>query len=264
MPPWSDQHSGTLNDEQIRQLSTLINQGDEHAWEFAIEQADHADNINGLNLSDAIDEADTRVRVSQVSAIGAGVRLEIDQELMLVQEVDTGGGFVTVERGLGRTSPASHDAGATVLLPPVPPDPPAITGELNAVCGQRARAVATAAPEPPQTALTISAQAIAWNKVTLLAVAGQPLTITVNNNDAGVPHNWVLFGGADETGDRLAETPIETGVIVQTLDFGPLAAGDYFYWCDVHPNMQGLLTAQEAQAAQPTQAATEPTPTPTP
>jgi hypothetical protein len=31
--------------------------------------------------------------------------------------------------------------------------------------------------------------------------------------------------------------------VTQTLNFGPLVAGDYFYYCEVHPNMEGVLTA---------------------
>jgi mono/diheme cytochrome c family protein/plastocyanin len=244
MPPWSLEHGGTLNDEQIRHLTTLITQGEEHAWEFAAEEALHQDDINSLTLVDAIGEGDTTFRISSVEALSAGLRLQIDDELMLVEDVFKDGGRVTVERGLGRTSPAAHEAGAMVLTPPVPPDPPAVTGQDAPVCGQFARAVPTAGPQEASTDLEITAQGIQWDTATLVAVAGQPLHITINNNDGGIPHNWVLFDGEDDTAPRIAETPIEPGVIVQELDFGPLDPGEYFYWCDVHPNMIGILTAQ--------------------
>ncbi|HXK32723.1 MAG TPA: hypothetical protein VNM91_01765, partial [Dehalococcoidia bacterium] len=62
--------------------------------------------------------------------------------------------------------------------------------------------------------------------------------------------NWVLFSSPDgPEGDRLAETPLENGVVTQTLEFGPLAAGEYYYHCDVHPQMFGTLIVQAGGGA---------------
>jgi hypothetical protein len=157
---------------------------------------------------------------------------------MLIEEVDAETGVVTVERGIGTTSPAAHEAGAFVRKPPVPPDPAPIT---ERACGQTAQAQPTVAPEPPSATLNIVASGIAWNKDRLYGLPDTPLILTVDNQDEGTPHNIVFFEGAEPGGEEIARTDIENGPVVQTLEFGPLTAGEYYYYCEVHPNMEGVL-----------------------
>jgi len=266
MPTWGQSQGGTLNEEQIKQLTTFITRAvDEeegrNAWEhasvyafegvpeFSIHSPDTQDE---LHLAESIDAEATEltltsaIGLSAVEATGEGLRLKIDEELMLVQSVDADTGVVTVERGLGTTDPAPHEAGRFVVEPPVPPDPPPVT---ERACGQTASAQPTAAPEPPSAELTIVASGIAWNKTQLFALPDVPLTLTVDNQDNGIPHNIVFFEGAEPGGPEIARTEIETGPVMQTLNFGPLTAGDYYYYCEVHPNMEGVLTAAVAGAA---------------
>jgi hypothetical protein len=93
------------------------------------------------------------------------------------------------------------------------------------------------------------ASGIEWNKSQLAAIAGAPLTISIDNQDDGIPHNWRLFGNPDGDGDAIEATEIENGPVVQTLNFGPLDPGDYYYDCEVHPQMFGTLTASAEGAA---------------
>lgn len=266
MPTWGQSQGGTLNDEQIKQLTIFITQAvDEeagrNAWEHASvyafegvpEYSIHSpDTQDELHLAESIDAQATEltltsaIGLSAVEATGEGLRLKIDEELMLVQSVDADTGVVTVERGLGTTDPAPHEAGRFVVEPPVPPDPAPVT---ERACGQTASAQPTAAPEPPSAELTIVASGIAWSKTQLFALPDVPLTLTVDNQDNGIPHNIVFFEGAEPGGTEIARTEIETGPVTQTLNFGPLAAGDYYYYCEVHPNMEGVLTAAAAGAA---------------
>ncbi len=233
------------------------------------------DDKNGLSFAAAVTEDATTLSLNRVGIttvaddgkesftplVSAGDRLSVvDEELgetleiFTVTAVDPATNSVTVERGVGRTSPAAYVAGTELLQPPVP-------GEgaiVERSCGQIAGAQTVATAEPPSTALSITAQGTAWDKTALSAVAGAALTITVQNNDDAIAHNWHLTAGADPGGAEVATTDIENGVITQTLNFGPLDAGQYYYVCDVHTNMEGVLTAS-VPGATPGDAAT-PTP----
>jgi hypothetical protein len=93
-------------------------------------------------------------------------------------------------------------------------------------------------------ALDIVARGIAWDTTCLVAPAGEPFTVNIDNQDEGIPHNFDLL--TEEGGDQIGATEVENGPVLQTLDVDPLDAGEYFYICDVHPNMTGTLAAIEA------------------
>jgi mono/diheme cytochrome c family protein/plastocyanin len=255
MPPWAIVNGGTLNDDQIRQLATFITEGT--GWDQAQELAVHGDHKNHIlgydsdhmTLAQGLTDTSTTVYLNLIDPLGKGSRIEIDGELMLITaNPDKDNKSVEVTRALGTTKAKAHDAGAQVLKPPVPPDPPSVTGASTQVCGQRAASAVATVPAVASDKLTITASAIAWNTDTLLAPASVPLTLTVQNNDAGIPHNFSIYKGKDATGDKVAGTEIATGVVTQTLNFGPLDAGSYYYQCDVHTQMQGTLTVQAAGA----------------
>ena len=267
MPTWGQEQGGTLNDEQIRQLTEFIVDGE--AWEIAKEYAivgvpefNHAgDSSDGITLTEAIGEDDTTVPLNSVEVLGDGLRIQIADEIMVIQDVNVEETSVEVERGIGTTNPAAHDAGAQVLRVPVPPEPAAT---VAASCGQIAGAAGpTPTAAPPSASLQIVAQGIAWDRATLSAFANQPLTIAVDNRDAGTPHNWVLYEGEEPGGDVIIGTEIENGPVIQNLEFGPLEPGSYYYNCEVHPQMEGVLTAlvEGAPAEAP---AADATPAPAP
>lgn len=268
MPTWGQSHGGTLNDEQIRQLATMITEGTgwEMSKEFAI-TGDHEFHYTGyasagLKLTQALDASSTTVFLSDVSVLGKGLRIAVPLpgedpaeegtpkvELMLITESpNKDQKTIVVERGLGSTSPVAHDAGAGAWLPPVPPDPAPIT---QPACGQNLpAAVPTAGAAAPSATLSIIAQGTAWDTTTLVGIAGVPLSLNYDNRDAGVAHNINFFNGADATAESIASTEIAPGPETLTLNFGPLDAGDYFYHCDIHPGqMEGTLSVVEAGAA---------------
>ena len=94
----------------------------------------------------------------------------------------------------------------------------------------------------PSTELTLAASSLRFEQTSLTAPAGN-VTIVFDNRDEGIPHNLHVFKGSDASGEEVGATEIEAGAIRQTLALGELAAGTYFYRCDVHPSqMMGTLT----------------------
>lgn len=247
MPTWGLDHGGVLNDEQMRQLTLLITEGTgwEDTVEFAIEGFPEGD-VHGygevpFKLEQPIAEADTEIHLSDVSTLAPTERLQFAEELTVITEVNLEENTVTVERGYGTTSASDHPIDVELLKPPAPPDPAPIT---QAACGQFPQNIATPEPEPPSDQLVIASEGIAWDKTELNAIQDVPLTLTHNHNDPGQQHNWALYASEEAALDGeapIAATDIEGGPTVQTLNFGPLTVGEYYYQCDVHLNMNGFL-----------------------
>jgi mono/diheme cytochrome c family protein/plastocyanin len=274
MPTWGQDQGGPLNSEQIRQLATLITEGTgwDLAKEFAIEGVpkfdQHGDDQYGLKLVRPVSESDTTIYLDRIDVLSAGVRLAIldanqdplkdTGEIVSITAVNKDDNSVNVERGVGTTSPKAHGTDSQILTPPVPPGPPPTPAPTTGpACGQNVIASGPSpTPEPPATNITIVAQNIAWDKTLINALAGVPLTVIVDNRDNGTPHNIHFHKGSDASGDSIAQTEIEPGPVTQTLNFGPLEPGDYYYLCDVHPQMNGILTAVAAGGGAPPAAAT--------
>ncbi|MBI5284905.1 MAG: cupredoxin domain-containing protein [Chloroflexi bacterium] len=120
--------------------------------------------------------------------------------------------------------------------------------------GAKAPAAATTTPSQPAAAaaapttaaaapssLVLVASNILFDKKELSAAAGA-VTLDLDNQDAGVPHNLHVFSGASATGDSLGATALEAGPTRQSLKLD-LSKGQYFFVCDVHPTtMTGTIT----------------------
>ena len=87
--------------------------------------------------------------------------------------------------------------------------------------------------------VTIVAQDNEWNADKMVIPADDETKITVDNRDR-LDHNFAIR-------DTDFKTDVEGGPVKQELDV-TLDAGDYTYVCDVHPNMKGTLTAEEASS----------------
>ncbi|HJP66564.1 MAG TPA: cupredoxin domain-containing protein, partial [Actinomycetota bacterium] len=100
----------------------------------------------------------------------------------------------------------------------------------------------TAGCQPAGTTVEVSAKNVAFDKDCLAAPAGKAFEIVFNNDDTGVPHNLEVFTDSSAT-TRLAgaKSPADiiTGPDTATYKSSPLKAGNYFFHCDIHPNMQG-------------------------
>ena len=109
-------------------------------------------------------------------------------------------------------------------------------------------ASATAKASGGATKLTVTAPTGAavsgFDPTTLEAPAGTPFKVTFDNQDSGVPHNWVLKN-ADGSAVDIGDTTFFNGPDKKTYDVPALEAGDYPFVCEIHPTvMTGTLTVK--------------------
>jgi len=90
-----------------------------------------------------------------------------------------------------------------------------------------------------QAVLEISAQNIKFDKATMQAPADQAFQIKFVNNDAGVPHNVAI---KDANGNIIFDGEVFNGVDTKVYDVPALGAGEYQFYCKIHPNMVGTLS----------------------
>jgi plastocyanin len=111
-------------------------------------------------------------------------------------------------------------------------------------CGQASGsgAAPSAAASADPNATTIIADGLKFDRSSYTAPAGKPITIAFENKD-GAPHN-VAIAKDDGFGQKVFEGPIVNGPTTTTYSIGALAAGTYFFRCDVHPDMKGTLVVQ--------------------
>jgi len=94
------------------------------------------------------------------------------------------------------------------------------------------------------TTLEVTAQNIAFEEKELTAPADQPFTIHFVNADApGTPHDVDI---RDASGKVLEDEQATNGGAESNYQMKPLPAGEYTFFCSVHPipNMTGKLTVQ--------------------
>ena len=100
---------------------------------------------------------------------------------------------------------------------------------------------ASASGSAAGAALNLKAQNIAWTPTSLTAPAKTAFTITVDNEDASIPHDLAI---TDASGKQLFHGDMVTGVATKTYNVPALAAGTYKFACTIHPQMTGELKVQ--------------------
>jgi mono/diheme cytochrome c family protein/plastocyanin len=131
-------------------------------------------------------------------------------------------------------SPAPSGSGE----PPASAEPggsPAPSG--SATPGSPAPSGSGSAGEPIQ----IVASGIQFTTTAVQAPADQPFTIDFDNQDANVPHDVDI---RDANNAVLEDSQPFPGVETREVQVDALPAGTYTFFCSVHPNMTGTLTAQ--------------------
>lgn len=93
----------------------------------------------------------------------------------------------------------------------------------------------------------IAALGIKFDKDLLEFPADEAVKLAFTNSDAGIPHNVSIY--PDETSpEGLFVGEIFSGVATKTYEIDPIAAGTYFFKCDVHPDMKGSVEVAEEGA----------------
>jgi plastocyanin len=96
---------------------------------------------------------------------------------------------------------------------------------------------------PPEADLTVAAEDNAFDQATVTLTAGETTTVFFRNLD-GSPHNIAIYtdDSASESlfvGDTISED-------VVTYEIPALEPGEYFFRCDVHPSMTGVVVVEAA------------------
>jgi plastocyanin len=99
---------------------------------------------------------------------------------------------------------------------------------------------ASAGPVDPNAPVVV-AQGNVFSPATVTVTAGKAFSLTLDNKDAA-PHNVAIFK------DSSAAESVSIGEIVSsttaTQQVPALAAGEYFFRCDIHKEMTGTIVAE--------------------
>ena len=116
---------------------------------------------------------------------------------------------------------------------------------ISAACsggsGASASAPAASAPAasaPAGDAIVVVAKDLKFSTASIAAPADEAFQIVLDNQESA-PHNIAI---KDAAGAEKFKGEIVTSTKV-TYDVPALAAGAYEFWCEIHPDMKGTLTA---------------------
>jgi plastocyanin len=87
----------------------------------------------------------------------------------------------------------------------------------------------------------LTAADLAFDATTIVAPAGEAFTITLVNNDSA-PHNVSVY--VEEGGDSIVQGDVINGDETVTVEVPALDAGEYYFMCDLHPEMNGTVVVE--------------------
>jgi plastocyanin len=118
--------------------------------------------------------------------------------------------------------------------------------------GEGGGAEPTATPQGPCTECTIVASGIAFDLDEIIAPAATDITVTFDNQDTGVPHDftvWESEAAATAGGDagKIATSGTINGGVSKDVTFNSDGAGSYYFNCTIHPpSMNGTFEVVES------------------
>lgn len=90
---------------------------------------------------------------------------------------------------------------------------------------------------------TVVAQGVAFDTATITLPADTEHVITFDNRDAAVQHNIAIYTDSSMT-EELFNGELVTGPTTIQYTIPALPAGEYYFVCIVHPNMNGTVVVQ--------------------
>jgi heme/copper-type cytochrome/quinol oxidase subunit 2 len=109
---------------------------------------------------------------------------------------------------------------------------------------QQRKAAASITCKPDGTTLSLVAHNISWNQFCLAVPANTPFTVNINNQDAGIEHNFAIYDSFFQKTTYFTG-PKVTGPATISLNPDPLPPGRYYFQCDVHgPAMSGAFVVK--------------------
>jgi plastocyanin len=125
--------------------------------------------------------------------------------------------------------------------------PAAAAACLLALCAPPAFAAGSAGPtcSPDGPKLSVIAFDGKFDKKCLAAPAGQAFTIDFKNLDRGLPHNVAIY--RDQTARKLLfRGDLVDGPGLTNYSVSALPAGQWFFRCDPHPDMNGTFVVAKS------------------
>ncbi|MDP8904368.1 MAG: hypothetical protein M3N29_03475, partial [Chloroflexota bacterium] len=117
---------------------------------------------------------------------------------------------------------------------------PIVGGWLEGLRPPVASPTPVAVPERPEVA---ARNAISFDTQTLLVPCCREFELVFNNQDVGVPHDVVITEGPQAATVYMDGETI-TGPDTATYQAPALEEGDYYFFCSIHPNMNGTVQAR--------------------
>jgi cytochrome c oxidase subunit II len=109
---------------------------------------------------------------------------------------------------------------------------------------QQRKAAASITCKPNGTTLSLVAHNISWNQFCLAVPANTPFTVNIDNQDAGIEHNFAIYDSFFQKTTYFTG-PKVTGPATISLNPDPLPPGRYYFQCDVHgPAMSGAFVVK--------------------
>jgi plastocyanin len=87
----------------------------------------------------------------------------------------------------------------------------------------------------------ITADQLVFDANVIQAPAGEAFTITLVNNDTA-PHNISIY--REEGGEEIVVGDVINGGETVDVEVPALDAGEYFFVCDIHPEMNGSVVVE--------------------
>ncbi|MGZ8570799.1 MAG: cupredoxin domain-containing protein [Actinomycetota bacterium] len=117
--------------------------------------------------------------------------------------------------------------------------PTTMTGTLKVAEGAEPGGGGGAGEGPP----TVVAKSLTFDTDTIALPSEVESPLVLDNEDPGTQHNLSIYTD-DTAAEPLFEGEIFEGVAEQTYTIPPLAAGEYYFRCDVHPTMEGTVVVE--------------------